>query len=90
MKLLRVGDLGNEIPAALDNNGDIRDLSSHIKDLTPETINFKNLEKLKKLNLEALPLIPKSSRITLSILLAPISIPICIKLNKFLFFFKLV
>lgn len=63
MKLLRVGDLGNEIPAALDNNGDIRDLSLHIKDLTPETINFKTLEKLKKLNLEALPIIPKSSRI---------------------------
>ena len=31
MKLLRVGEKGREKPAALDNNGKIRDISSHIK-----------------------------------------------------------
>ena len=63
MKLLRVGNVGNEIPAALDNNGNIRDLSSQIKDLNPETINFKTLEKLRKINLETLPQVSKSIRI---------------------------
>ena len=46
MKLLRLGNLGQEIPAAVDKNGKYRNLSSHIKDLNPETINFKDLEKL--------------------------------------------
>ena len=63
MKLLRVGNQGNETPATLDNFGNIRDLSSHIKDLNPETINFNTLEKLKKINLKNLPQVPKSTRI---------------------------
>jgi len=51
MKLLRVGDLGSEIVAALDGNNVIRDLSDHIKDLNPQTINEETLNKLKKLKL---------------------------------------
>ena len=39
MKLLRVGEIGNEIVATLDSNNKIRDLSDHIKDLNPQTIN---------------------------------------------------
>ena len=39
MKLLRVGETGREIVAALDNNNIIRDLSNHVKDLNPQTIN---------------------------------------------------
>ena len=35
MKLLRVGQKGQEKPAALDKNGKIRDLSDHINDLNP-------------------------------------------------------
>ena len=37
MKLLRVGDLGSEIVAALDSDNNIRDLSEHIQDLNPQT-----------------------------------------------------
>ena len=55
MKLLRVGDLGHEKVAALDANNIMRDLSSHIEDLNPETINFDNLKKLKQIKLEELP-----------------------------------
>ena len=43
MKLLRIGKPGQEIPAALDNNGKYRNLSSIIKDLNPESINFETL-----------------------------------------------
>ena len=53
MKLLRCGKEGSEKPAALDKNGKIRDLSSSILDLDPETLNFRTLEKLKKINLES-------------------------------------
>ena len=63
MKLLRCGSIGNEKPAALDKEGKIRDLSSHINDLNPKNINFVNLEKLRKVNLEKLPEISNSTRI---------------------------
>ena len=43
VKLLRLGNVGKEIPAAVDKNGKFRNLSSHIKDLNPETINFETL-----------------------------------------------
>ena len=51
MKLLRVGKLGSEIVAALDNNNIIRDLSDHIKDLNPQTINEETLNRLKRIKL---------------------------------------
>ena len=63
MKLLRIGKPGQEIPAALDNNGKYRNLSSIIKDLNPESINFETLESLKKINLESLEEIDKNERI---------------------------
>ena len=63
MKLLRCGENGREKPAALDKNGKIRDLSSHISDLNPENLNFKVLSKLQKINLESLPEISNSTRI---------------------------
>ena len=63
MKFLRCGNKGKEIPAALDKNGKFRDLSSHISDFNPENLNFNNLEKLKKIDLEKLPEIPTSTRV---------------------------
>ena len=63
MKLLRVGDKGKEKPALLDKNGKIRDISSHIKDLTPDNLNFENISKLKNIDLEKLPELPNSNRV---------------------------
>jgi 2-keto-4-pentenoate hydratase/2-oxohepta-3-ene-1,7-dioic acid hydratase in catechol pathway len=63
VKLLRLGNTGQEIPAAIDKNGKYRNLSSHIKDLNPETLNFEYLEKLKRIDLESLEEIDQSSRI---------------------------
>ena len=57
MKLLRVGPLGGEKVCALDNQGGIRDLSSYLDDLNPDTINFKNLDYLKKINLNEMKII---------------------------------
>jgi 2-keto-4-pentenoate hydratase/2-oxohepta-3-ene-1,7-dioic acid hydratase in catechol pathway len=63
MKFLRFGDIGKEKPAALDKNGSIRDISKIINDFNPQCINFENLAKLRKINLESLPEIPKSVRV---------------------------
>ena len=63
MKLLRVGELGSEIVAALDSNNVIRDLSDHIKDLNPQTINEETLNKLKRIKLSELKEIKSNIRI---------------------------
>jgi len=63
MKLLRSGDKGKEKPAVLDKNNKIRDISSHIKDLNPEYLNFETLSKLNNLDLTKLPEITNSVRI---------------------------
>ena len=63
MKLLRIGSNGNEIPAALDKNGKIRDISSILSDLEPRTLNFKNISKLQETNLSDLPEISSNKRI---------------------------
>jgi len=63
MKLLRVGDKGKEKPAVLDKNDKIRDISSYIKDLNPNYLNFETISKLKNLDLTKLPEINNSIRI---------------------------
>ena len=63
MKLLRVGNKGKEKPAALDTNNKIRDLSSVIKDLTPDNLTHSTIEKLKSLDLGNLPELSNSERI---------------------------
>ena len=63
MKLLRVGNKGTEKPAVLDKNGKIRDISSHIKDLNPDYLNFENILKLKNIDLEKLPELSNSDRV---------------------------
>ena len=63
MKFLRCGIKGQEKPAVLDKDGNIKDLSSHISDFDPESLNTINLEKLKKINLSKLPEISKNTRI---------------------------
>ena len=63
MKLLRVGKLNKEIPAALDSDGTLRDLSSIISDLDRTTINNEVLDKLKKNDLSNLPRISEKERI---------------------------
>ena len=51
MKLCRIGNVGNEKPALIDNENNYRDLSSLLDDLNPETLNFDTIEKIKKLEI---------------------------------------
>ena len=63
MKLLRVGQKGNEKPGVLGQDGKIRDLSSHIVDLIPDHLNFETISKLKNLDLSSLPILNEEERI---------------------------
>ena len=63
MKLLRVGQKGQEKPAALDKDGKIRDISSHISDLNPDHLNFETISKLQSADLASLPEISSGERI---------------------------
>ena len=63
MKFLRCGNVGKEMPAVLDENGIIRNLSTIISDLTSNTINKSTIDKIKKKDLSKLPEIKKSVRI---------------------------
>ena len=63
MKLIRVGQKGKEKPGILDNDGKIRDISSHVKDLNPENLNFETISKLQSADLSSLPELSSSDRI---------------------------
>ena len=63
MKLLRLGNPGNEKPALIDKEGNFKDLSSIILDLNPDTLNFKTLEKINKIEISSLPTLDSNLRI---------------------------
>jgi len=63
VKLLRVGKKNEEIVAVLDSNKKLRDVSSYISDLNPDTISFENLKKLQKVDLDKLTEIDSGVRI---------------------------
>ena len=62
MKLLRVGHKGKEKPAVLDKDGKIRDISSHVKDLDPDHLNFDTISKLQNADLTFLPELSSTER----------------------------
>ena len=57
MKLMRVGPAGQEKPAILDNDGKVRDLSAHVKDIGGEAISPEGLKKIAALDLSSLPVL---------------------------------
>lgn len=62
MKLLRYGPAGQEKPGLLDADGNIRDLSGVITDLTPATVSLEEIEKLKAIDPVSLPLVEGAPR----------------------------
>jgi 2,4-diketo-3-deoxy-L-fuconate hydrolase len=63
MKLLRYGPKGKEKPGMVDADGRIRDISRHVKDITPATLDNATLAKLRKLKPEKLPPVRGKPRI---------------------------
>lgn len=64
MKLVRYGNLGEEKPGIVDEQGNIRDLSKYITDFSPLYLgNDEFMSSLKSLNLDQLPIIDKETRL---------------------------
>tara|TARA_B100000686_G_scaffold339361_1_gene413316 strand:- start:303 stop:1148 length:846 start_codon:yes stop_codon:yes gene_type:complete len=63
MKLLRVGNNNQEIPAIIDKEGILRNLSKIVSDFTPDTLNQSTIDKIKKEDLTKLPEIKNKPRV---------------------------
>ena len=63
MKLLRYGPAGQEFPGVLDADGNIRDLSAHISDITPANVTPEALARLAAIDPSSLPLVEGGQRI---------------------------
>jgi 2,4-didehydro-3-deoxy-L-rhamnonate hydrolase len=62
MKLLRYGPKGKEKPGMLDKDGNIRDLSKHVGDISWDEISPAGQKKLKAIKPESLPLVKGKPR----------------------------
>ena len=63
MKLVRFGDKGVERPGAIDADGNIRDLSGHVADISGAALLPDALRRLAGLDLATLPLVPGPVRL---------------------------
>jgi 2,4-diketo-3-deoxy-L-fuconate hydrolase len=63
MKLLRVGNHGEERPAIVDADGAFRDLSGVVNDIAGANLLPESLDRLRKINLNGLPVIAGTPRI---------------------------
>lgn len=79
MKLLRYGPPGQEKPALVAADGSLRDLSLHVLDISPRTLDPKALDELRALDPLSLPLVEDGVRIGTPI--ANIGKLICVGLN---------
>jgi 2-keto-4-pentenoate hydratase/2-oxohepta-3-ene-1,7-dioic acid hydratase in catechol pathway len=62
MKFCRFGPKGQEKPGVVDAQGQIRDLSGLVSDLTPDTVRLSQLAKLKAADIDALPVVSGEQR----------------------------
>ena len=79
MKLLRYGKRGIEKPGMLDQDGNIRDLSGVISDVTGEVLNDESIAKLRALHPTNLPFVEGEPR--LGACVGKVGKFICIGLN---------
>ncbi len=63
MKFLRYGETGQEKPGLLDADGNIRDLSAHVSDLSGAVLSPEALAKLGALDVNALPKVEGNPRL---------------------------
>jgi 2-keto-4-pentenoate hydratase/2-oxohepta-3-ene-1,7-dioic acid hydratase in catechol pathway len=63
MKLLRYGEPGKEKPGILDARGGIRDLSAHVPDIAGEALLPESLDRLRRVDVNALPAVSGTPRI---------------------------
>lgn len=79
MKLLRIGNVGEERPALLDAEGQIRDLSGHIEDINGAALSPDSLNALRSIDPASLPVFADPGRIGACV--ANVGKFLCIGLN---------
>lgn len=79
MKLLRFGAVGAEKPGILDQNGQIRDLSKVIDDLSGDNLSDATIAKIGNIDLTTLPIVDSNTRIAACV--GNVGKFICIGLN---------
>lgn len=57
MKLVRFGAVGQEKPGVVDAQGQVRDLSSVVSDLTPDMLSDTSLARLQAIDISSLPVV---------------------------------
>ena len=62
MKLCRYGAKGAEKPGAIDGDGNLRDLSGIVSDITADVVRLSQLAKLKDVDLRSLPVVGNDQR----------------------------
>jgi len=63
MKLVRYGLVGRERPGILDTEGNIRDLSNHIGDISRDVLSPASLKRLGEIDVESLPVVTGTPRL---------------------------
>lgn len=63
MKLLRFGEAGQEKPGVLDEDGQIRDLSAVVPDISGETLTKAGLAQLAEVDIATLPVVSGAPRL---------------------------
>ena len=63
MKLLRYGPQGQEKPAILDAEGQVRDLSGHVADFASAAVSLEALDAIRKIDISTLPVVANPGRI---------------------------
>lgn len=63
MKLLRYGPQGQEKPAILDAEGQMRDLSGHVADFAGAAVSLEALDAIRKIDISTLPIVANPGRI---------------------------
>ena len=62
MKLVRYGEIGQEKPGMIDADGNIRDLSAHVADITGDVLGEASLATLRAIEPASLPLVEGAPR----------------------------
>jgi len=63
LKLVRFGPVGQEKPGLVDHDGQLRDLSAHVRDITPDVLSDEALERIAAIPVDQLPLVQGDPRL---------------------------
>lgn len=63
LTLVRFGPAGLEKPGLIDSNGQLRDLSAHVNDITPDQLSDESLARIAALPINALPVVNGNPRL---------------------------